>query len=99
VELLVDFLSDHWGVIVSDVVVLLPIIASVLVSSWKVVEGQRCILRAEMLSIYYKCKDEKKIRQYEAEHFEKCYVAYKALRGNSFIDEIYSKSHEWEVVS
>lgn len=63
----------------------------------RIIEGQRCQLRASMLSIYYKCKDTKKIRQYEAEHFEKCYQAYKALKGNSFIDEIYRKAHEWEV--
>lgn len=63
----------------------------------KIIEGQRCQLRAAMLSIYYKCKDTKTIRQYEAEHFEKCYQAYKALKGNSFIDEIYRKAHEWEV--
>lgn len=65
----------------------------------RIIEGQRCQLRAAMLSIYYKCKDTKKIRQYEAEHFEKCYHAYKALKGNSFIDEIYKRAHEWEVIS
>ena len=64
----------------------------------KIVEGQRCQLRDAMLRIYYKNKDEKKISQYEAEHFDKCYHAYKALKGNSFIDEIYNKAHEWEVV-
>lgn len=65
----------------------------------RIIEGQRCQLRAAMLSIYYKCKETKKIRQYEAEHFEKCYEAYKALKGNSFIDEIYKKAHEWEVIT
>lgn len=65
----------------------------------KIIEGQRCQLRQSMLSIYYECKDRKKIRQYQAEHFEKCYHAYKALKGNSFIDTIYEASHEWEVIS
>jgi hypothetical protein len=64
----------------------------------KIIEGQRCQLRADMLSIYYMCKDTKQIRQYEAEHFDKCYHAYKALKGNSFIDEIYKKAHQWEVI-
>jgi hypothetical protein len=63
----------------------------------RIVEGQRCQLRQAMLDIYYKHKDEKKIRQYEAEHFDKCYHAYKALKGNSFIDEIYRTAHTWEV--
>lgn len=63
----------------------------------RIIEGQRCQLRQDMLDIYYKHKDEKKIRQYEAEHFDKCYHAYKALKGNSFIDEIYRTAHTWEV--
>lgn len=63
----------------------------------RIIEGQRCQLRQAMLDIYYKHKDEKKIRQYEAEHFDKCYHAYKALKGNSFIDEIYRTAHTWEV--
>ena len=65
----------------------------------RIIEGLRCQLRADMLNIYYKNKDAKKIRQYEAEHFDKCYHAYKALKGNSFIDEIYNKAHTWEVIT
>lgn len=51
-------------------------------------EGERCLLRSEMLRIYYANLDKKEIRQYEFENFIKCYDAYKALGGNSFIDEI-----------
>ena len=65
----------------------------------RIVEGLRCQLRTAMLNTYYKCKDDKVIRQYEAENFEKNYHAYKALKGNSFIDEIYERAHEWEVTS
>ena len=61
-------------------------------------EGLRCQLRADIMRTYYRHKDEKTIRQYEAEHFDKCYAAYKALKGNSFIDEIYEKAHDWEVI-
>lgn len=75
--------------------------ASIPVFVWarRIIEGQRCQLRADMLRIYYDNKDAKKIRQYEAEHFDKCYHAYKALKGNSFIDEIYKKAHTWEVIT
>ena len=63
----------------------------------RIIEGLRCQLRTAMLHTYYTCKDAKKIRQYEAENFDKNYHAYKALQGNSFIDEIYERAHEWEV--
>lgn len=85
--------------IISEILTLMGIAIPVIVWVSRIIEGQRCQLRADMLSIYYKCKDTKQIRQYEAEHFEKCYHAYKALKGNSFIDEIYKKAHQWDVIS
>lgn len=62
-------------------------------------DGLKCQLRSDMLHTYYKHKDERKIRQYESENFEFSYLAYKALKGNSFIDKIKREVDEWEVVS
>ena len=62
-------------------------------------EGQKCLLRADMLRTYYKNKDGDKIRQHEKENFIYEYKAYKALGGNSFIDDIYNEVRQWEVVS
>lgn len=62
--------------------------------------GQRCMLRAEMLSIYYEGKDAGgKIRQYKFENFLLMYAAYKALGGNSFIDKIKSEVEKMEVIT
>ena len=55
-------------------------------------EGQKCMLRADMLATYYKHREEKTIRQYE-------YETYKALRGNSFIDRIAQEIAGWEIVT
>lgn len=85
--------------VITEIITLIGIMVPVIVWVSKIVEGLRCQLRADMLNIYYKCKDSKQIRQYEAEHFDKCYRAYKALKGNSFIDEIYKKAHTWDVIS
>ena len=66
----------------------------------KVEEGLRCILRSQMLSIYYDGKEhEKKIRQYEFENFVLMYAAYKALGGNSFIDKVNKEMQEMEVIT
>lgn len=64
-----------------------------------VVEGIRCQLRSDMLRIYYNHRDEKRIRQYEAENFEHNYKAYVALGGNSFIGKVYNEVSSWEVIS
>ena len=62
-------------------------------------EGQKCLLRAEMLRVYYKNRSEDKIRQYEYENFVLCYKAYKKLGGNSFIDHIKNEVDKWEVLT
>jgi len=66
----------------------------------KIEDGQRCVLRAEMLIIYYRGKDAgSKIRQYDFENFVLMYAAYKALGGNSFIDKINSEVQSMEVIT
>lgn len=65
----------------------------------KIVNAQKCQLRSEMLRIYYHNREGGRIRQYEYENFVFLYEAYKALKGNSFIDKIYKEVQSWEVVS
>ncbi len=66
----------------------------------KIEEGQKCVLRAKMLDIYYRGKDNgEKIRQYDFENFVLMYAAYKELGGNSFIDKINHEVQGMEVVT
>ena len=62
-------------------------------------EGQRCLLRSDILDTYYRHRETKTIRQYEYENVVLIYKAYKALGGNTFVDHIYNEINEWEVVS
>jgi hypothetical protein len=85
--------------IISGISVLMGVIIPFFVWIHRLVEGQRCQLRSDMLHTYYRHKDAKKIRQYELENFMLMYKAYKALKGNSFIDKIHDEVIEWEVES
>ena len=62
-------------------------------------EGQRGLLRSDMLRTYYRHHASGTIRQYEYEAFLRCYAAYKALGGNSFIDKIAEEIKNWDVMS
>lgn len=62
-------------------------------------EGQKCLLRSEMLQIYYNGLDAATLRQYAFENFMMLYNAYKALGGNSFIDKVKEEVKEWKVIS
>ena len=48
---------------------------------------------------HYHNKDAKKIRQYEMQNFLALYKAYKAMKGNSFIEEIYQDVTSWEIIT
>lgn len=84
--------------LVGEVVALVGVIVPVILSVRKIADGTRCQLRSEMLRIYYHNKDDGEIRQYELENFIMLYEAYKALKGNSFIDKIYREVLSWSVI-
>lgn len=86
-----------WVTLIGEISVLIGVITPILVLIIKIVNGQKCQLRSEMLQIYYHNRDDKTIRQYEYENFVYLYEAYKALKGNSFIDKIYSEIKKWDV--
>jgi hypothetical protein len=85
--------------LIGEIGVLLGVIVPVIVSVRKISNGTKCQLRSEMLRIYYHNREAEKIRQYEYENFVMLYDAYKALKGNSFIDKIYEEVHSWDIVS
>lgn len=61
-------------------------------------EGQRCLLRAEIVRIYYRHNDDRQLKEYEFKNMQQCYEAYKALKGNSFIDKIHAEMLEWTII-
>lgn len=85
--------------LITEIGVLLGVIVPVIVAIRKISEGTKCQLRSEMLRIYYHNREVGEIRQYEYENFVMLYDAYKALKGNSFIDKIYKEVQSWEIVS
>lgn len=83
----------------TEIGVLLGVVVGIVVFFRKIADGIKCLLRSKMLEIYYRNKDAKTIRQYEKENFVLLYIAYKVLKGNSFIDDINEEVKTWEVVS
>lgn len=83
--------------LIGEVGVLIGVISPMIVLILRVANGEKCQLRSEMLQIYYRNKDSQTIRQYEYENFVLLYQAYKALKGNSFIDKIYTEVQKWQI--
>lgn len=85
--------------LIGEVGVLIGALVPVVVTVKKISNGTKCQLRSEMLRIYYHNRQDGKIRQYEYENFVFLYEAYKALKGNSFIDKIYTEVKTWDVTT
>lgn len=94
----VAFIKEN-ALFISEIGILIGVIVPVIASIRKISTGTKCQLRSEMLRIYYHNRESKTIRQYEYENFVMLYEAYKALKGNSFVDKIYEEVREWEIVT
>lgn len=85
--------------LISEISVIIGFLLPIIMKVKKISNGTKCQLRSEMLRIYYHHREKEQIRQYEYENFVMLYEAYKALKGNSFIDKIYKEVQTWEIVS
>lgn len=90
----INFLKEYWVIIsffVTELIALI-IFASVILKILK------CSLRNDMLDIWDKCKDTKRITRYQLQSFLYSFDLYKKLKGNSFIDEIKERIERFEVI-
>lgn len=83
--------------IIAFIILIVKPVREKLLGAVEIREGQKCLLRQQMLNTYYRHKNENRIRQYEYENFLYSYTAYKAMGGNSFIDKIKTEVDTWEV--
>ena len=61
-------------------------------------EGIKCLLRAEIVRLYYKHQDSLTLQEYEWGMLDARYQAYRRLGGNSFIVKLYEEMKEWTIV-
>lgn len=84
---------------ITEISVLLGVVIGIIVFFKKIADGVKCLLRSKMLEIYYRHLETESLRQYEKENFVMLLAAYKALKGNSFIDDIANEIKTWKVTS
>lgn len=62
------------------------------------IQGVKCSLRNDILTIYDNCKDKKQITQYEFEAVMLSADLYFKLKGNSFIQAVVEKIKNFEII-
>ena len=89
-----DFLKNYW--------VQITFICTLLIGFYRfciaMIESTKCSLRNDILNIYDRCKDSKKITKWQFESILYSYKQYKALKGNSFVENLVEKVKNFEII-
>lgn len=66
-----------------------------------IANGQQSQLRSDITAIYYRHVDEAEptLREYERKNLDDLFEAYKAMKGNHFVDDIYKTMRGWKVTN
>ena len=93
-EEIANLIKEYW--------VQIAFICTLLIGMFKfsvaMIEATKCSLRNDILSIYDRCKDKKQITKYQLESIEYSYKQYRALKGNSFVENLYERVQKFEVI-
>ena len=91
---IIKFLKEYWVLITFFI----GEIGALFVFVKSIQNGTRCSLRNDILDIYDRCKDEKKITLYQLESIKFSYELYRKLKGNSFVEEIVKRVEKFEII-
>ena len=91
---IINFIKEYW-VLISFFI---GELGALFIFAKFILAGIKCSLRNDILDIYDRCKDTKKITHYQLESIQYSYTIYKKLKGNSFVEEIVRKVKSFELV-
>ena len=90
---IVNFIENHWKLISLFVTE----IGFLLVFAFAMIQAVKCLLRNDILAIYDRCKDNKKISYWQLDSIEKSYKLYEFFKGNSFVKDLVERVRKFEV--
>lgn len=89
-----NFIHTYW----TEIIFLSTVIITMATFIYITIQGVKCSLRNDILTIYDKCKDKEKITQYELEAVMLSADLYFKLKGNSFVQAIVNKIKDFQVI-
>lgn len=91
---IIDFVKEYWVIITFLIGALLTFIKF----SLAMTEATKCSLRNDILDIYDRCKEDKKITHYELEAIKHSSEVYFKLKGNSFVKDVVERIKQFELI-
>ena len=92
--IIINFIKEYWV----QIAFFCTLLIGFYTFSKAMIESVKCSLRNDILGIYDRCKERKQISKYQLESIGYSYKLYKTLKGNSFVDTIYQKVQNYEIV-
>ena len=91
---IIELIKEYWV----QIIFICTLLLAVYKFAKAMIEATKCSLRNDILAIYDKCKDSKKITKWQLAAIKYSYEQYSALKGNSFIDELVRKVESFEII-
>ena len=91
---IINFLKEYWVLITFFIGEIGVVWAFVQL----IIKGLKCSLRNDILDIYDRCKDTKRITRYQLQSIKYSYDVYKKFKGNSFVDDIVAKVNDFKLI-
>lgn len=91
---ILNFVKSYW----TQIIFLSGILVTFFVFAWNMIQATKCSLRNDILTIYDRCKETKKITHYQLESLEHSAELYFKLKGNSFVKSLMERVKNFEVV-
>lgn len=91
---ILNFITTYW----TQILFVVGLIGSVIAIVRNNNEAVKCSLRNDMLEIWDKCKDSKKITKYQLESFTNSRDLYYKKHGDGFIHAIDEKIKSFEII-
>lgn len=91
---ILGYIKTYWV----QIVFLCTVLVAMIKFASAMIEATKCSLRNDILDIYDRCKDKKQITMYQKQSISYSYAQYKALKGNSFVEDIVKKINKFEII-
>lgn len=91
---ILQFLREYWVMITFFV----GEIGALIIFAFYIVSAVKCLLRNDILNVYDRCKDSKKITKYQLQSVHLSNKIYKKLKGNSFVEDIMKEIEDFEII-
>ena len=91
---ILNFIKEYW----TQILFLVGVLSGFVQMKQASKEATKCSLRNDILTIYNRYKENKKIPLYDFEALSLSYSLYHKYKGNSFVDSIWSEVQTWSKI-